>query len=275
MEALDIDQLMLLPGGVGWHTERGWQDAAEADLIWVLSLGKQENFLDKVQLLQLAARTTTVINSPYALAFWHAKYLPTQIDIAGLKIPETLASRDKNQLWEQILKRGGDWVVKPPGGRGGENVCKLNTADKAAFYRLPDHFHLVQRYIPSVSQGEKRVLLAGTNVIGQYLRVATDDFRTNLSQGGLPKLCSLNAAEQKAMRQLGALLLQQGIVFSGVDLCWPWLIEINIVSPGGLDTISALSGRDLSDTVLTTITSTLDNMTGKWAVKDSNLRPSG
>lgn len=258
MDVADIDQLTLSLDGIGWHSQGAWKNASETDLIWVLSLGARASFLDKVQLLMLANRSTAVINSPQALAFWHAKHLPSQIDIAHLKIPETLASKDKNWLWAQMLERDGDWVIKPSAGSGGEGVRKISGIDKEAFYQLPDHFHFIQRYIPAVSQGEKRILLAGPKIIGQYLRVATTDFRTNLSQGGVPQPCSLSTEEQQAMQLLGALLLKQGIVFAGIDLCWPWLIEINIVSPGGLDTIEKLSGQDLSGKVLSAVSGLLE-----------------
>lgn len=261
-EITAIDSLALQAGMPCWsvHTAKGqkWRTPADTDLLWVLGLGSRASFLDKVQLLALAEQKIPVINSPGALAFWHGKYLSTQLGLGQLKIPETLAASRPDWLWSEICRQGGVWVAKPPGGSHGHEVHKIQAGDLASLAVLErltsEHAYcLVQRYIPEIERGEKRVLLAGQRVIGQYLRLPAFGFKTNLAQGGRPAACTLTPEEKAAMHQLATTLCSKGILFSGVDLCWPWLIEINISSPGGLQTIARLSGQDLSADVIDAI----------------------
>lgn len=256
-KAICIDSLALINNRAYWYSEDDvqWQGVEDTDILWVLGLGQRQTFLDKVQILWLAEQHIPVINSPEALAFWHSKYLPTDLDIPGLQIPVTIASSAAQWLWSEICFRGGDWVAKPPGGSHGLAVQKIQAQDPQGLTLLKQltnssGYCLVQKYIPAIAQGEKRVLIAGEKVIGQYLRLPTqDDFRTNLAQGGKAVICNLNDQERTAMQTLAKTLNQQGIQFAGIDLCWPWLIEINIVCPGGLNTIARLS-EDVSSQAL-------------------------
>ena len=246
-EAVCIDSLTLINNRAHWRSENDgqWQGAEDTDMLWVLGLGQRQTFLDKVQILWLAEQYIPVINSPTALAFWHGKYLPAGLDIPNLQVPVTMASSVAEWLWSKICLQGGDWVAKPPGGSHGLAVQKIQAQGSQGLATLKQltkfGYCLVQKYIPAITQGEKRVLIAGEKVIGQYLRLPMQDFRTNLAQGGKAATCGLSDQESTAMQVLAKTLNQQGIQFAGVDLCWPWLIEINIACPGGLDTIARLS----------------------------------
>lgn len=248
-EYADIDSLRLDRDTLCWAVDGKWRTERTTDLIWITSLGEQATFLDKMQLLQAVSYRVPVLNTPVAIVFWHSKYPLAELQSEALKTPETYAGADSNWLYTQMRRRGGVWMVKPPAGSRGEGIYLLDSDDLNARTRLEatGGYQILQRWIPEVRLGEKRVLLAGGEVIGQYLRTATNSPMTNLAQGACASSCSLTRVEQRAMHKLAEQLKKQGIVFASVDLCWPWLIEINILNPGGLATIKHLTGDNLSE----------------------------
>ena len=213
-----------------------------------------------------------IVNNPRAIFLWHSKYPLVHLQSTDLKIPITYAGSDPDWLYEQITHLGGHWVLKPPAGSRGEGIQILSCGDSDARARLDAGagadgdadagYQILQQWIPEVSGGEKRILLAGGKVVGQYLRTARASALTNLAQGGVASACDLNQAERLAMKHLARRLLDQGIFFAGVDLCWPWLIEVNVLSPGGLATILDLTGEDLSQSVFTAVTEAISHPNG-------------
>lgn len=272
-----IDSLVLFENKVRWRiqnkTKSEWQGPQDTALVWVLGFGRRASFLDKIQLLALAEKTVPIINSPTALAFWHGKYMPVSLHTPDLQMPQMLASKNTDWLWSEICERGGSWVAKPPGGSGGQDVYKIqanNPKDRDILQRSAgDTYCLIQQYIPEIAEGEKRVLLAGHSIIGQYLRIPTTDFRANLAQGARAESCDLSTDETRAMQHLARALCEEGILFAAVDLCWPWLIEINITNPGGLETIAQLSGQDLAAKVLDAIEPLLQFDNGRSQPQDA------
>lgn len=247
-EYADIDSLRLDRGILGWRSCGQWRTEHQTDLIWITSLGDRSTFLDKMQLLHAVSLRVQVLNTPSAIVFWHSKFPLAELQSAELKTPETYASADPEWLYEKICRQAGCWVVKPVSGSQGEGVYMIDSDDPNAHSALvaTGGYQILQRWIPEVRLGEKRVLLSGGEIIGQYLRTATNSPLTNLAKGACASNCSLTNAEQRAMRTLAGKLKSLGIAFAGVDLCWPWLIEINVVNPGGLATIHSLTGDDLS-----------------------------
>ena len=234
------------------------------DLVWVLSLGERSTFLDKMQLLYTLPNKTRLINSLDALMHLKSKYfLSSRPDI--YPSPETHASPSASALEAIIKDKGGQWIIKPPAGSLGRDVFRVNHDDN----NLPailDHlcgpedtnYTLIQRYVPEIESGEKRVLLAGGTVIGQYRRLAQgNDHRTNVSQGANTEACDLTPDEKTYCEKLAQDMMKRGAWFAGVDLAYPWLIEVNVVNPGGLATIEALTGKDLSPAVARAVTSAI------------------
>jgi len=222
----------------------------EFDLIWILSLGKRRSFLDKIQLLKLLESKVRVINSTDALLHLRSKYGLTQLGQL-FQHPETHASNQMETLAE-IIERGGQWVLKPPAGSLGQQVFLLDK-DTDNYRSILSHlmgqnqdqYLLLQAYLPSIKRGEKRVLVAGGQVVGCYLRQLVDDHRTNLSQGGKAELSTLSEKELRLAEAVGQHCLMLGAEFIGIDLLYPYVIEINVINPGGLGTLQAL-GADIS-----------------------------
>ncbi|UZP67053.1 hypothetical protein N1030_15795 [Desulfovibrio mangrovi] len=226
------------------------------DHVQVLSFGRRGAFLDKLQLLRLLAETTSMANSVDALMHLNSKYY-----MAGMgdvfRYPETYASSDADYLWSVVAASDERWIVKPPAEAFGRDVFLISRTDTNARAILQNmtgngegRYCLLQRYVPEIRQGEVRVLIAGGKVVGQYRRRSVQDHRTNLAQGASCEPYALSAEEAALCERLGPWLLERGVSFVGVDLVYPYVIEFNVLSPGGIRTIRELTGKDLSETVL-------------------------
>lgn len=239
----DTESVALTPVGV----TVGGLDPADFTLIWVLGMGRQPTFLDRMQLLNLLPQRSFVVSTD-ALLYRHAKYAWWP------DLPETHASADPDQL-KARLAAGGDWVVKPPAGSFGRDVTRIrnDAAGRAAIDRLcgaPEaaRYLLLQRYVPEVENGEKRTLVAGGRIIGTYLRrpdvCGSGDFRANLAAGAEAAPATLTAPERQLVERLAAELVRLRIGFAAVDTAFPYLMEVNVANPGGLSTLAQLYGAD-------------------------------
>ena len=235
----------------------------DQDLLWVLSLGERHSFLDKYQLLYALSKKSRFINSLHALMHLKSKYyLATQPNL--FPQPETHASRNASDLKRIIRSKGGKWIIKPPAGSLGRDVFLVHPSDTNLGSILEhmcgvhdSNYVMIQRYVKEIEEGEKRVILAGGRVIDQYKRLPIKDHRTNVSQGALTEHCELTREERAYCERLSMYLVKEGVHFSGIDLAWPWLIEINVVNPGGLDTIENITGRDHTNEVLEAVLQTV------------------
>ena len=233
------------------------------DVIWVLGLGNKSTFLDKYQLLYILSERCKVINSLETIMHLKSKYYIARAD-SKFPCPETHASNSAEELISFIKLNEGRWIVKPPAGSLGKDVYLTHAKDSqltSIIKRLcgqdNDKYAMVQRYVPQVELGEKRVLLAGGQVMGQYLRSPAKDHRTNITAGAKIKTCNLTESELVYCNQLAQQVLSKGAWFAGIDLIYPWVIELNVINPGGIITIEGLTGFDLSGKVVAAVMSTL------------------
>ncbi len=266
---ISVDSLQLKAGEVvasgspwsdalisGQEFPAGKDMVIDHDLVWILSIGERASFLDKFQLLYAVSKRTRVINSLDALMHLKSKYyLATRPEL--FPTPETHASPDAELLQMVIRENGGKWIIKPPAGSLGRDVFLVDESDSNLSTILQhmcgpenDRYAMIQRYVSEIEAGEKRVLIAGGNIIGQYLRFADGDHRTNVNQGARVECAELTASESAYCQQLASTLLGEGVLFAGIDLAFPWLIEVNVINPGGITTIDDLTGTDLSPGVV-------------------------
>ncbi len=223
--------------------------------LWLFSLGYRSSFLDKMQLLYAAGTSIQMINSLDAVMHLKSKYfLSSQPEL--FRYPETHASTNAAEL-HAIVNTGGTWIAKPPAGSLGRDVFILKPGDQnnGAILEMlcghaNDRYTLLQSYVEEIASGEKRVLFAGGKIVGQYHRMATRDHRTNLMQGGRPTPCELGDDERNYCQRLGEFLKDYGVGFAGLDLAYPWIIEFNVINPGGLITINELTGEDLAPVIV-------------------------
>lgn len=229
------------------------------DVIWTLTLGMRHSFLDKVQLLKCLEASCRLINSLDSMVHLKSKYyLASHPDV--FQYPETFSSTNPNELANLIRGRGGKWIAKPPAGSLGRDIFLLSPDDPNLNVILEtmtgpdaDQYCLLQPYVEEITHGEKRVLIAGGKPVGQYLRRFGGDHRTNISAGAQVELCDLNDTETRYCEQIGEFLREQGAEFVGLDLAYPWVIEFNVINPGGIQTIMGLGGFDVSAKIISEI----------------------
>ena len=225
----------------------GVANAATFQLIWPLGFGRQATFMDRVQLLDLID-ATKFVTAPRALALLHGKFRWSQY------MPPTHASSDLNALTE-VLRSGGDWVLKPTAGSYAEGVRLIRAGDDPmlALQALGGAdpagrgYVIAQRFLPEVASGETRTLVAGGKIVGSYLRVPSDGLRASLAAGGVAQPTTVDEEQLQTIKAIATELGDLGAHFAAIDLVGHQLIEVNIANPGGLETLGALYGGNFAE----------------------------
>jgi glutathione synthase len=167
-------------------------------------------------------------------------------------MPPTLLTRDLDEI-KRFRTEHGDIVMKPLYGKGGEAVFRLERED-LNFGSLYDMFAatfreqwVVQKFLPAVKHGDKRIILVDGEFAGAVNRVpASDDLRSNMVRGGVPKATDLTPREQEICKRLGPPLRERGLLFTGIDVIDGYLTEINVTSPTGIRAVKNLGGPDVA-----------------------------
>jgi glutathione synthase len=167
-------------------------------------------------------------------------------------MPETLITRDPTAI-RAFRKEFGDIVMKPLYGNGGQGVFRVKPEDEN-FGSLMDLFTsqfreqwVIQRYLPAIRQGDKRIILVDGLFAGAINRVpAADDLRSNMVRGGAAETTAIDDREREICEAIGPELKQRGLLFVGIDVIGGYLTEINVTSPTGLRAIRRLGGPDIA-----------------------------
>jgi len=164
----------------------------------------------------------------------------------------TLITRDKGAI-EEFLAEHGEAVMKPLHGHGGAAVFKIVRGDPnlgslydlfAASFREP---WVVQRFLPRVANGDKRIILVDGAAAGAVNRVpARNDIRANLARGAIASAAEFTPREREICAVIGPELKRRGLLFAGIDVIDGNLTEINVTSPTGIRAIKRLGGPDLA-----------------------------
>jgi glutathione synthase len=167
-------------------------------------------------------------------------------------MPPTLLTRDLAEI-KAFRREHGDIVMKPLYGKGGEGVVRV-TEEDLNFGSLYDMFAatfreawVVQKFLPAVRHGDKRIILADGEFAGAVNRVpAADDLRSNFARGGSGKATELTDREREICARLAQPLRDRGLIFVGIDVIDGNLTEINVTSPTGIRAIKTLGGPDVA-----------------------------
>ncbi len=208
-------------------------------------------YLNATWLLSAAVRQgATVFNDPTAVRDHSEKLSITEFPEL---IPPTLVTRELSAV-EEFHQTHRDIVIKPLDGMGGMGVFRvgsdgLNLASIVeTLGENGSRTLMVQRFLPEIAQGDKRVLLIGGEVVPFSLaRIPQgNEIRGNLAAGGKGVAMPLTAAEKKIAERLAPILNQRGLFLVGLDLIGGYLTEINVTSPTCFVEITEQSGFDVS-----------------------------
>jgi glutathione synthase len=206
-------------------------------------------YVTTTHLLERIVPHTLVVNDPAQV-----RNAPEKLFVMEFPdlMPPTLITRDLAEI-KAFRARHGDMVMKPLYGRGGEAVFRLAPED-LNFGSLYDLFAVtfreawvVQKFLPAVREGDKRIILVDGEFGGAVNRVpAADDLRSNLVRGGAAAATDLTAREREICARLGPSLRERGLLFVGIDVIDGFLTEINVTSPTGIRAIKTLGGPDVA-----------------------------
>jgi glutathione synthase len=202
-------------------------------------------YITATHLLDHIHPRTLVVNDPTHVRNAPEKLLVTHF---GDLMPPTLITSDREQIMD-FRDEHKDIIVKPLFGNGGAGVFHLVPGDEnlnsllemfTQLYREPV---MVQRYLPEVRQGDKRIILVDGEAVGAVNRVpAEGEARSNLHVGGTARPTTLTPREREICAAIGPTLKERGLVFVGIDVIGDYLTEINVTSPTGIQQIDRFDG---------------------------------
>ncbi|MFD7922990.1 RimK family alpha-L-glutamate ligase [Streptomyces sp. NPDC059740] len=245
-----------------------YASAEEFDLVWVLAGTHPEAEDDSFRLLWLLNQRVPFVNDATALF-----YLNSKINLGAVvpaeNLPVSYVSNDFDFLTD-LVESDADrsWVVKPTSEGCGADVYVVNRRDRNRSALLSSatgnaasrngrygrdiigmakRHAAVQEYIPNVRENEKRVIIAGDRPVAGFNRHhPEDDHRSNATLGARFSPLQLTDEENAFVRRLGKRMMDLGIFYSGIDLAFPYVIEVNMVNPGGLSYHRRATGEDRS-----------------------------
>jgi glutathione synthase len=206
-------------------------------------------YISSTHMLERIHPKTLVVNDPAQVRNAPEKVFVTEFPDL---MPPTLLTRDLDAI-KAFRAEQGDIVMKPLYGKGGEAVFRLAREDLnfgslydlfATMFREP---WVVQKFLPAVKDGDKRIILVDGEFAGAVNRVpAPDDLRSNMVRGGVPAATELTGREREICARLGPALRERGLIFVGIDVIDGFLTEINVTSPTGIRAVKNLGGPDIA-----------------------------
>ena len=206
-------------------------------------------YVTTTHLLERIQPDTLVVNDPA-----NVRNAPEKVFVTKFPdlMPPTLVTRDLGEI-RAFRAEHDDIVMKPLYGHGGGAVFRI-TRDDLNFGSLYDMFAVtfreqwvVQKFLPAVKVGDKRIILVDGEFAGAVNRVpAADDLRSNMVRGGAATATQLTERERHICERLGPALRERGLLFVGIDVIGDFITEINVTSPTGIRAIRKLGGPDIA-----------------------------
>ena len=206
-------------------------------------------YITSTHFLERIHPDTLVVNDPASV-----RNAPEKLFVMNFTdlMPPTLISRDLDEI-NAFRAEHGSVVMKPLHGHGGAAVFRVLPEDMN-FGSLYDMFAVtfrepwvIQRFLPEVKAGDKRIILVDGEFAGAVNRVpAVNDLRSNMVRGGAANATELSEREREIVARLGPELRTRGLLFVGIDVIDGHLTEINVTSPTGIRAIARLGGPDVA-----------------------------
>ena len=174
-------------------------------------------------------------------------------------MPETLVTCDPLEI-RAFREEFGDIIIKPLFGNGGAGVFKLTRKDPnlasllEMFAERSAEPLMIQRFLPDVAAGDKRIILADGEVVGAINRVPqAGEARSNMHVGGRPEKISMSPRDHEICAAIGPMLKERGLIFVGIDVIGNHITEINVTSPTGLQELDRFDGINSAGILLDAI----------------------
>ena len=228
-------------------------DLADFDVVWLRQDPPFDmHYITTTHLLDLIHPDTLVVNDP----FWVRNY-PEKLLVLRFPdlTPPTTIARDLETI-KAFKEKHGDVILKPLYGNGGAGVFRLDQNDRnlASLHEVFTGFSreplIVQKFLPDVSNGDKRVILVDGEPIGAINRVpAKGETRSNMHVGGRPEKVGLTERDREICAAIGPLLREKGQIFVGIDVIGDYLTEINVTSPTGIQELERFDGINAAEKI--------------------------
>ncbi|WP_085848948.1 glutathione synthase [Pacificibacter marinus] len=226
-------------------------DLSTYDVVWLRQDPPFDmGYITTTHLLDMIADTTLVVNDPFWVRNYPEKLLV--LNFPDLTPPTTIA-RDLDTI-KAFKAKHGDVILKPLYGNGGAGVFRLGPDDKnlsslhELFCGINREPLIVQKFLPDVSNGDKRVILVDGEPVGAINRVPQKgETRSNMHVGGRPEKIGLSARDLEICAAIGPLLREKGQIFVGIDVIGDYLTEINVTSPTGIQELERFDGTNTAE----------------------------
>ena len=244
----------------GNHFRFGESDVLDLAALDVILMRQDPPFdmayITATHILERLHPKTLVVNNPAQVRNAPEKLFVTEF---ADFIPPTLITSDLREI-RAFRDEHKDIILKPLYGNGGAGVFRVKIDDEnfgslmemfTLFYREPV---IVQRYLPDVRKGDKRIILVDGEFAGAINRVpAQGEARSNMHVGGRPEATDLTSREKAICNAIGPELKKRGLIFTGIDVIGDYMTEINVTSPTGIHEVRRFGGADIAALVWDTI----------------------
>ncbi len=213
-------------------------------------------YITATHILEHLPPQVLVVNDPM-----HVRNAPEKLLVMHYSewMPPTMVTADRAEI-EAFRREHGDIVIKPLFGAGGSGVFHLKPDDPnlgallEMFHKTSRESLMVQRYLPEIRNGDKRIILIDGEPVGAVSRIPQEgESRANFHAGGQARKATLTAREQDICRALRPALKERGLLLAGIDVIGDFLTEINVTSPTGLQEINRFDGTRLEAQVVDAI----------------------
>ncbi|SPF75380.1 Glutathione synthetase [Aliiroseovarius pelagivivens] len=228
-------------------------DLAEMDVVWLRQDPPFDmGYITTTHILDMVHPDTLVVNDPFWVRNYPEKLLVLEFpDLT----PPTMIARDFETL-KSFKHAHGDIILKPLYGNGGAGVFRLDENDRnlASLHELFAGINreplIAQKFLPDVSNGDKRVILVDGEPVGAINRVpAAGETRSNMHVGGRPEKVGLTDRDLEICAAIGPLLREKGQIFVGIDVIGDYLTEINVTSPTGIQELERFDGTNVAEKI--------------------------
>ena len=228
-------------------------DLSEWDVVWLRQDPPFDmGYITTTHLLDMIHPETLVVNNPFWVRNYPEKLLV--LEFPNLT-PPTMIARDLETIKEFKAKHG-DIILKPLYGNGGAGVFRLDKNDRnltslhELFTGINREPLIAQKFLPAVSNGDKRIILVDGEAVGAINRVpAPGETRSNMHVGGRPEKAELTKRDIEICSIIGPLLRKKGQVFVGIDVIGGYLTEINLTSPTGIQELERFDSINIAEKI--------------------------